>query len=270
MFAVTFDWQSREFYTYLAVAGAVVIALSVGVYAVPGNRLKVPGIALSIVGGLGAGIALGVIFMGAMGCEIKKMDDGGNSPPPDGARGGPPPMMMGRGGPGGPGGGGPPMMGGFGGGRGGPSSKVRLAQLVNKLDVLTEKPLTVQLNDEQRKEIQGQLTGLADAEELTDDDAKERLDRLQEVLKGHKATFEAAGYVWPREGGGNGPPPGAPGGPPAGGGGRGGQQPPNPFKAEQNADHLKRLTERLDKPVAARPAADGGSHPAGAASPGSR
>ncbi|HKI38007.1 MAG TPA: hypothetical protein VKA46_39505, partial [Gemmataceae bacterium] len=61
------DWRSQEFYYYLAAAGAVVIALSVGLYAVPGGRLKVPGIAVSIVGSLGLGLAAGVIFMGVVG-----------------------------------------------------------------------------------------------------------------------------------------------------------------------------------------------------------
>ena len=49
---------------------------------------------------------------------------------------------------------------------------------VLKCDVLTEKPLTVHLDDKQRKEVQEQLKGLADADDLSDDAAKEKLDKL--------------------------------------------------------------------------------------------
>src|SRR5579885_905371 len=92
------DWQSLPFYYYLAVAGVVVIALSVGLYAVPGGRMKVPGIVLSIVGSLGVGLAGGVILMGWFGYDFKKAEASGG--PPEGGAGGPPPQvqMMGGGG----------------------------------------------------------------------------------------------------------------------------------------------------------------------------
>jgi hypothetical protein len=149
--------------------------------------------------------------------------------------------MPGGGGRGGAGGGAPggARGGGGGGGRGAPSPKAQLATLVSKLDVLTEKPLTVNLSAEQQKQVREQLTGLADADELSDDAAKEKLDKLLDVLKDQKDTFEAAGYRWP--GAGNA------GGPPGGGGPGGGQQPANPFKGEENSKHLKQLTGRLGK-----------------------
>jgi hypothetical protein len=226
------DWTSWATYHYLAVAGGVVVVLAIGLYMVPGGKMKVPSIALSNVGSLGLGLALGVILMGMLGYEPKKADSEGGAAPPGG--GGPPAGMM------------PPM--GRGGGRGPAPANYRqqLATLVSKLDVLTEKPLTVKLSDDQRKEVQEQLKGLADADELTDGDAHERFEKLHEALKDQTATLEAAGYRWPGEGGGGG---GERGG---GGGGRGGgagapEPPTNPFKSEPNSKHLKDLNARLEK-----------------------
>jgi hypothetical protein len=226
------DWRGQEFYTYLAVAGAVVIVLSLVLSAVPGSKVKVPGIVLAIVGGIGIGVAGGVILMGTMGYDMKK-----EGPPPDVAPGPPggmmannmggPPGMPGRGGPGG------------GRGGGGPNHKAQLASLVGKLDTLTEKPLEVRLSDEQRKKIKELLKGV-DAADLSDDEAEKKARELHELLADQKETLKAAGYPWPGEGGGRGGP----------GGGRGGPDgPPNPFKAEDNAKHLKSLEERLDKPA---------------------
>jgi hypothetical protein len=238
----TLDWHNEQFYYLLAAAGALVIALSVALYAVPGGRLRVPGIALSIVGSLGAGLAAGVILMGMTGYKLPEEKEGAAAP--EGGGPPPPPQMAG--------GGGMPRMGGIPGGPGGrggggPNPKAQLAALVNKLDVLTEKPLTVKLNEDQRKQVQEQLTGLAD-DNLSDDDAKKKLDKLLDVLKEQKGTLEAAGYQWPGEGGRGGGRGGPTGNLPGGGrGGRGGEPPPNPFKNEQNAEHLKHLTDRLAK-----------------------
>ena len=234
------DWTSQESYHYLAGAGAVVVFLAVALYAIPGGKLKVPGIALSIVGSLGVGLALGIILMGWVGYELKKPEPaGGGGPPPEmgGPGGGMPPMggmMGGRGGPGGPGG-----RGGPGGPGGGPNYKQQLATLVTKLDVLTEKPLTIQLSDDQRKVVKEELKGLEDADELSDDDAKAKFEKLHKLLEDQTGTLEAAGYRWPGEGGGGrGGGRGGPGGPPP---------PQNPFKTEQNGKHLKDLTDRLSK-----------------------
>jgi hypothetical protein len=110
---------------------------------------------------------------------------------------------------------------------------------VAKLDALTAKPLAVKLSAEDRDKVRRQLAGLAAKEELTEEEAKERLDALLAVLEKDKATLEAAGYRWP---GGGGEP---------GGGGPGGRRPPdNPFADPPNAGHLKALEERLGKPPA--------------------
>jgi hypothetical protein len=119
-------------------------------------------------------------------------------------------------------------MGGFG-----PTPKTQLAQLVTKLDVLTAKPLSIELTDDQRAKVREQIKGLASDEELSDDEAAKRMNAILDVLKDQKATLEAAGYRWPGEGGGF--------------GGFGTPQPPNPFKEGKDAEHLKDLDARLAK-----------------------
>ena len=169
-----------------------------------------------------AGLILGVGWIGLMGYRLSPPKD---APSPGGSMpmGMPPPG--GSSGPGGP------------GGPRGPSAKGQLASLVAKLDVLTDKPLSVQLSADQRKQIREQLNGLADAKELSDDAAKPKLEAILDVLnKDQKAALESAGYRLPGGGG--------PGGPP---GGMGQQPPPNPFTTETNAGHLKSLSERLEK-----------------------
>jgi hypothetical protein len=108
--------------------------------------------------------------------------------------------------------------------------------LVDKLDVLTTKPLAVQLDGEKKKQVLEQLRGLAEKSELSDEEAKQKLDALLKVLGPDRATLEAAGYRWP----GSGPP---------GGAGRG-TPPNNPFKSEDNGKHLKDLEHRLEKGTA--------------------
>jgi hypothetical protein len=138
-------------------------------------------------------------------------------------------------GPGGAGGGG-------GGGQRGPSPKTQLANLVTKLDLLTQKPLSVELTADQKKKVGEQLKGLTDADDLSDEDATKRLDALKEVLKDNIETLEAAGYRFPGQG--------APGGAPGAGGPDGGRPPANPFKDEQTGKHLKSLESQLAKGAA--------------------
>jgi hypothetical protein len=121
--------------------------------------------------------------------------------------------------------------GGTGGKKGGfgPTSKAYLTMLVAKLDVLTAKPLSVELTDDQRAKVREQLKGLAGEDDLSEDDAKERLDKLLRILQPQKATLEEAGFLWPG----------------------GGFQLPmntadNPFKEGTHADHLKNLDKRLE------------------------
>jgi hypothetical protein len=118
-------------------------------------------------------------------------------------------------------------------GRGqGPSAKTQLASLVAKLDQLTRKPLAVNLTEEQRAQVREQLKGLGDADDLSDDDAKKRLDTVLDVVKDQRETLEAAGYRWPGQQGGGRPPADAP---------------KNPFKDEANGKHLKSLEDQLEK-----------------------
>jgi len=141
----------------------------------------------------------------------------------------------GRGGPGGPAGrggrGGPGGPGGPGGGRRGPNPKNQLAALVAKLDQLTGKPLAVTLSAEQQAKLSEQLKGLEKEEKLSEEDAGKRLTAILEIVKGDRATLEAAGYRWPGPPGGFQPPPDV----------------PNPFKEEDNAEHLKALQQRVTK-----------------------
>jgi len=132
---------------------------------------------------------------------------------------------------------------GGGPGGGGQNSKTQLAALVTKLDALTVKPLKFELSAEQKKQTKEILADLDSKEAITDEEAKEKLDKLLKLLESQKETMEAAGYRWPGQGGGGGG-----GGFGGGGGGGGGPPPPaNPFKTEQNAARLKSLKETLEK-----------------------
>jgi hypothetical protein len=175
--------------------------------------------------GVGAG-ALGMVTFGYKSKTPPEVSGEGMPPPPSIPVPGGGGMGGGKGGGKGKGGGGGP--GGAAAGRG-PSPKAQLTALVAKLDQLTQKPLTVELTPDQKKAAHDALKGLADADDLSDDDAKKRLDDLLALLKDKKETLEAAGYRWP----GDAPPPPRPGGP------------PNPFKEDANAGHLKALDARL-------------------------
>ncbi len=124
--------------------------------------------------------------------------------------------------------------GGMGMGMGGkgPSAKSQLNTLVAKLDILTQKPLTVNLDDAQKKQVQEQLKGLDALDELTEADAKQRLDALLEVVKDQKEQLSVVGFRWPGE---------------KGGGFGGAKDVPNPFKEEPNAKRLQALEQRLGK-----------------------
>jgi hypothetical protein len=145
-----------------------------------------------------------------------------------GMKGGPPPGAEGKGGLGAPGANtraGAGKKGGFG-----LTPKAQLAMLVAKLDVLTARPLKVELSEDQRAKVRDQLKGLVGEDDLSEDDAKDRLDKLLEILQPQKATLEEAGFRWP---------------------GAGfpmqGNNADNPFKEGADADHLKNLEKRLEK-----------------------
>lgn len=122
-----------------------------------------------------------------------------------------------------------------GGGPGGPrraNPKPQLVSLVTKLDILTQKPLFVDLTPEQKAKVRDILKGLADDDLLGDESAAEKLDGLLVVLKDHRQSLEAAGFRWPVSSP-------TPTGPPSG--------LPNPFQEEDNEKHLKSLENTLNK-----------------------
>jgi hypothetical protein len=224
------DWTDLTFYHYLAIGGGAVVLIALILYFTPIARLKVPAVIIGIIGGFGAGAALGVLGMASFGYRLdSRMEDNtaSNTPPP-----GMGPMMMGGGMRMGGGGGGRAMMGG--GGRG-PNPKTQLATLVTKLDQLSGKPLSLSLSTEQKQKVRDQLQKLEDGEELKEDDAKQRLDSLLVVLQDQRKTLEAAGYRWPGAGQGGG----------QGGGGRAQANEPNPFRDDENSHHLKSLRAYL-------------------------
>ena len=109
---------------------------------------------------------------------------------------------------------------------------VQLARLVGKLDTLTRQPLAVQLTTEEKKEVKEILTGLEAKDDLTEEEAKLKLDALYKALEKHKDVFIDTGYRWPT-------PFRIPG-----------RQPPNPFKAgelSEDVKHLKSFRATLDK-----------------------
>jgi hypothetical protein len=181
-------------------------------------HLKVPALVsvglICCVVGIGAG-ALGHAAFGEFWRKPPQSEEGGEAPSSP-AIGMQMPRMMGAG---------MPAMGGRG-----PSSKNQLATLVTKIDQLTKKPLVINLTDEKRTKLREQLQGLDKKEELSEVEAKKRLDAILEVVKEDRATLEAAGYRWPGEGGGGFRPP---------------SNDPNPFTSEQNGKHLKSLQEQV-------------------------
>ncbi len=206
---------------------------------------KVPVIVASSMICLAAGVAAGIVVTGLYGEKwFPKKEAAQEAPPPDpnAPRG----MMVGMG-PGVPDGnqrvargpGGAPMGGPGGGGNRGPNAKMQLANLVTKLDVLTKQPLTIALTPEQKKKVEEELTGLDAKEEISDEEAKKKVEALQELLKDQKKTLEEVGYRWDQgQGGGGG----------NRGGGGGGQAPKNPFKEGTPHDHLKDLQKRVESP----------------------
>ncbi len=193
------------------------------------------GLITFVLGG-GAGILAQTYFGPWLSVSKSTSNDGGPPPgmgdgPPPGMGGGPPPGMGGAPPPGMGGGPPPGMAGGKGGMMGkGPSPRMQLLSLVNKLDQLTDKPLTVNLSAEQKTKIAEALKELTATDEVGEEVAKNRLDALVESLAEHRSTMEAAGFRWPGEKGGFG---GFP------------KDDPGIFKQEKNAETLKRLQNRV-------------------------
>jgi hypothetical protein len=178
---------------------------------------------------LGLGIAGGIVAANFIDKETKfdnagNEDGGGDLKGGKGGAGGKGGFGGGKGG-GGKGGGG---KGGGGGGFFGP--KLQLTTLVTKLDILTKKPLSVELTADQKKQLQEQLAGLDTNDTMSNEEAQAKLDAIAKIVESHRATLEAAGVFWP--GGGIGIPP---------------KLPDNPLKEGAGNDHLKSLRTTLGK-----------------------
>jgi hypothetical protein len=93
-----------------------------------------------------------------------------------------------------PGGGFPGKKGGFG-----PPASARseLALLVTKLEILTDKPLRLEMTRDEQIKVAQLLQGLDKQEQLTEEDASRRLKMIQEILKGRDELLRAVGAPMP-------------------------------------------------------------------------
>jgi hypothetical protein len=190
------------------------------------GQAKVPLAVVCGILGLAIGGAAGVLGMKAFGYHWSpepKGEDGPGGGRPPGMPGGP--EMGGRPGSGFPGGQGiPGMPPGFGQS----AAKDQLVKLIVTLDRLTGKPVTLALTDDQKAKLLGQLKGLPAKGELSEEDARKKLEVLLKDLKDHLATLKDAGFSLEQA-----PRPPVP--------------IPNPFAEEENKKHLEALEKKLAK-----------------------
>jgi len=104
--------------------------------------------------------------------------------------------------------------------------KQMLATLIVKLDQLSQKPLKIDLNQDQKKKLLEQLKGLNGEKELSSDDAQKRVTSLLEIVKDHLETLKASGFGPPDQ--------------PA-------QDSENPLMEENTQKHLQSLEKSLAK-----------------------
>lgn len=234
---MNFDFKNMETYHYFIYGGAGLAVLAILGYFLSAGKIRLPAIIASSLSCLVLGVAAGVLLLASFGYTWKAKDnrdanvaeEGGNQGAPKGGmpKGGMPKGGMPKGGM--PKGGMPK-----GGGPQAPSPVTQLVQLIAKLNLLTDKPLSVQLNDDRKKRIAEQIKDLSKMGALDDDEAEKRLKALLEVVKEDRSTMEAAGYRWPDIGGPR--PNGMP------------KAPINPFKEEAAAaKELKALQDRVEK-----------------------
>jgi hypothetical protein len=220
------DLQSPQFMIYVIIGSIAVAVLAVVLYYFPGGKIRIPAIAATALTCLIAGAGIGVLTLYQLGYHWERQTIT-RAESPFGTGGGPPNV-------GGRRGGGEGTSRGRGNTAGGGTAsqtanpKGQLAALVAKLDVLTRKPLSVQLKDEQKAKIRDQLKGLEDKDEIREEDAKKTLDALLEAVKENREALEDAGFHWPGEKGRNSP-----------------LDIPNPFKEKNDGDHLKSLRKQL-------------------------
>jgi hypothetical protein len=239
---MNFDFKNMETYHYFIYGGAAVAVIAVLLYFVAGGKLRLPAVFAAGLSCLVLGVGAGVVLLGALGYNWNEKPKSEASA--DGQPAGDPSKGSGKGPAKGPGGFGKGP-GGFGGGPGGggpglvaPSSKAQLTSLVRQLNTLSEKPLTVTLNDDQKKKIAEQIKDLGAMESLSEDEAKKRVEALEEVVKADRPSLSAVGYRWsgemPKGGGG-------------GFGGKGKDAPANPFKEGSAKESLETLLKRVEK-----------------------
>src|SRR5437773_5774580 len=144
------DFADMNVYNYLAIGGGAVAVLAILLYFIPVTRIKLPAVIVSTVSSLAAGVGIGVLAMASYGYHWETRSQANAAAATEEGRAAPRMMMAGAGG-------GPQGMKGPGGGPGmagggarGPSSKSQLASLVAKLDLLTGKPLRLELTDDQK------------------------------------------------------------------------------------------------------------------------
>jgi hypothetical protein len=223
---MNFDFKNMETYHYFIYGGAGLAILAILGYFLSAGKVKLPAIIASSLSCLVLGIAAGVLLLASFGYTWKSKQESDANVAEEGGKQGAPKGGMPKGGM--PKGGMPK-----GGGPQAPSPTTQLVQLITKLNLLTDKPLSVQLSDDRKKKIAEQIKDLSKKEALDDDEAETRLKAILEVIKEDRATMEAAGYRWPVLGGSR------PNGPP--------KAPVNPFKDEAAAKELKALQDRVEK-----------------------
>ncbi|MBO0700337.1 MAG: hypothetical protein J2P46_18205 [Zavarzinella sp.] len=226
------DLNNMQMWQYFALSGGGLLVIAIILYFLPAGKLRLPGVVTAGFGGTTLGLALGILLMASFGYKPNRVESSPESEEAANARGkAGPPGGMPKGG----------MMPGGGMPKGGlgqpPSSKVQLASLVTALDRVADRPVTITLTPDQRQAIAEQLKGLDSADELSETDAKAKLDAIHKIVEKDKDALESVGYrgLSPaRKGSG-------------GGGGFGGpkEPPPNPFKSGTAAEHLKSLSDRL-------------------------
>ena len=226
------DISNLPVWQYGLIIGGVLLFLGLLLYFLGVRKVKVAPVVPAGFGGIAAGLAAGVIWLGAFGYKPVGTADEGVAPEAETKSAGAPKM-----------GGFPKAGGGLpkGGGGAPPGPRVQLINLINALDVLVDRPVAVTLTAEDRTAISAQLRGLDAATEIKEDEARAKVDAILKVLEKDRKAMEAIGYRWPTadpkapKGGPPAPPPSAL------------TDSPNPFHAPQVSARLKSVQERLAK-----------------------
>ena len=227
------DLSDLKVWHYGLIIGGAILVLGLVLYFLGVRKVKVASVVPAGFAGLAVGFAAGVIWLAGFG--YKPLGD--TDEPAAGADGKGDAAPQGGGmGKGGAGKGGGFAKGGPGGAA--PTPQAQLVTLINALDVIVDRPVTVSLTTEDRAAIAAQLRGLDAAGEIKEDDARAKLEAILKVVEKDRKALEAIGYRWPSPAGKGG---GAPkGGPPA-------PEGTNPLQTPETAAKVKSLQDRLGK-----------------------